>query len=325
MSLKVPDYRLKPLNKFQRPYFSPKRNSYEIDYVTQTDPDRPQDFVFYLFCINLNTRYLTVRGLDYKTFPTNENTVLAFEEIYNHILTNFRDNEIKHLRGDADKAFGTLILKNLERKKQEKLGEFRYVKNVFTTYLANLGIDLYLNSSKYTNKNRIIDRAIGIIRYKVGSPSLMMNENIVRQVVDIYNRTPHSAFNHEFTPLDVQSNPETENYYIRENYYKLQEIKQLQRDEGLFKYQPGNILLVHLDEEKTKMKFYKRRRNFDHLAMFVRYEFGNVVCRLLVIVNEGKRGIGIMDKSITIPIYYTKFISTDMASIPLAYKKALST
>jgi hypothetical protein len=33
MNVKIPDYQLKPLKKFYRPYFSPRFNSYEMDYA----------------------------------------------------------------------------------------------------------------------------------------------------------------------------------------------------------------------------------------------------------------------------------------------------
>jgi ABC-type microcin C transport system permease subunit YejB len=83
-------------------------------------------------------------------------------------------------------------------------------------------------------------------------------------------------------------------------------------------------LLIHLNEQKTEQKFDKRRRNFDQLAYFIRYDFGNVVCRPVVVTNEGSQ-ITVTNIFVTIPIYFTKYISRDINSIPIAYKKALTT
>jgi hypothetical protein len=246
---------------------------------------------------------------------------------------------MKHLRGDADTAFGQMLqrgethvigpeeAKRLNRLETIQMGQFWIKSSPVTQFLYGT-CDLYLNSSPYTNKNRIVDRVIRTIRDKIGNARSMMDPDKVTAVVNKYNNTPHSAFNHEFTPFEVQSNLETEDYFIRENSYKLQEIKQLQRNEGLFNYQSGNILHIHLSELKTEQKFDKRRRNFDKLVEFIGYEFGNVVCRLLTInVNDNGSGFVIIrtNKVITIPIYHTKYVSRDVNSIPLAYKKALAT
>jgi hypothetical protein len=48
---------------------------------------------------------------------------------------------------------------------------------------------------------------------------------------------------------------------MKENEYKLEEINQKQKKLGLKEYEPGNILLIHLDFSKTSSKFIKKRRN----------------------------------------------------------------
>jgi hypothetical protein len=156
-----------------------------------------------------------------------------------------------------------------------------------------------------------------------------MDDDVVQAAVLVYNHTPHTAFNNEFTPYEVQSNPELEDCFIRENFYKLQEAKRLQQEEGLFRYKIGNVILIHLSETKTKLKFKKRRRNFDQLAVFIDYEFGNVLCYLLFV---RKNGNDIADKAsdgeavyIRVPIYYTKYVAEDEDHIPTAYLKAFST
>jgi hypothetical protein len=83
---------------------------------------------------------------------------------------------------------------------------------------------------------------------------------------------------------------------------------------GLLKYEPGNILMVHIDTGKTTDKMEKRRVFFDRLGEFIRYDHGNVVVRLDV-------GVRISSGSapryvVTIPIYHTKFVAKNRDSVP---------
>jgi hypothetical protein len=52
-----------------------------------------------------------------------------------------------------------------------------------------------------------------------------------------------------------------EEYYIRENLKRLDEVKQLQNVEGLFFYKPGDILLIHIDNAKNAEKLNKREEH----------------------------------------------------------------
>jgi hypothetical protein len=126
--------------------------------------------------------------------------------------------------------------------------------------------------------------------------------------VKIHDNKPHSAFNYQFTPTEVQSNQAIEEYFIRKNLYKLEEIKKRQDEAGFFSYQPGNILLIHLDEGK-KNPFADRRRTFNKLASFIRYKYGNVLCFLLMKTDKG--AIGHFKREIEIPIYNTKLLASN--------------
>jgi hypothetical protein len=58
MDVKIPNYQVKPLKKFYRPYFSPKFNSYEMDYaVAGFLINNERMFKFYLFVINIDTMF----------------------------------------------------------------------------------------------------------------------------------------------------------------------------------------------------------------------------------------------------------------------------
>jgi hypothetical protein len=93
-----------------------------------------------------------------------------------------------------------------------------------------------------------------------------------------------------------------EEYYIRENMRRLDEVKQLQFAEGLFFYRPGDLLLIHVDTSKTEMKLAKTRRAFNRLASFLGYDHGNVVCQVLF--KKAPRS-KTFEKPITITICYT--------------------
>jgi hypothetical protein len=115
-----------------------------------------------------------------------------------------------------------------------------------------------------------------------------------------------------FTPFQVQFTRDLERYFMKENEYKLETIKKKQNELGLRDYEPGNILLLHLDFSKTSNRFTKKHRNLSKLARFIFYEFGNVKCY----------GYNI-EKHITIPIYYTKYIAENEDKIQENYKELL--
>jgi hypothetical protein len=106
-------------------------------------------------------------------------------------------------------------------------------------------------------------------------PEAIIKPRMVEVAVLAYNNNPHSAFDYEFSLSEVQSNIELEKYYIRENLFKLEEIKQKQIETGFFDYKPGNILLIHLDESKRNA-FAEKRRKFNKVVYFRNYVNGNV-------------------------------------------------
>ncbi|GHU24983.1 hypothetical protein FACS189472_18090 [Alphaproteobacteria bacterium] len=118
--------------------------------------------------------------------------------------------------------------------------------------------------------------------------------------------------------MQVQSDPELENAYIRARQEQLTVSNVRATRGGLTSYQPGNILLVHIPFEKTRQMFKKRRRNFDTLATFIGYEGGNVICELLKPVQL-RAGKGPATKNIVLPIFYTKIIATNIDEIPPEY------
>jgi hypothetical protein len=187
----------------------------------------------------------------------------------------------------------------------------------FVDFLKVNKINFYMTTSPYTNKNRIVDRVIRTIRDIVGEDeSKMMNIQVVQDAVNLYNRTKHKAFDKLYSPLQVQNNPELEEYFIRRNQERLNDALKRQRYNKFFEYKPYDILLIHTPVGKTEEKFRKGRRQFNHLAEFVRYNCGNVMCKKLML-RAGQPHVE--EKLIEVPIYYTRYVANDIDSIPKEY------
>ena len=220
---------------------------------------------------------------------------------------------------------------------EEKLNilrKYHYVSNIrgdgeFAGWVVK-GEVVYSSSSPFDNHNRVVDRVIRTIRDGVGQNYYdFRNYYQVEKVVDFYNETPHLSLKINkaiFTPLEVENNPELEGVFIRKNQEVADFVTNLQKE--LFDYKPGNILLVHLDFSKTPMKFMKKRRNFNALAEFIEYQHGNVVARVLRLINLEIKKDTTADKSldvnlndrVIIPVYFTKFVCERSSEIPLFYE-----
>jgi hypothetical protein len=296
-------------------YVGPPRNPREAFKKFKGPP-----FQWYLACININTKYLFMIPIKPFNNPDLRSTLHCIQEIQKQL----GDRPMTNLRGDEDRTFGRLITPEYEASlathhiNRVTIGPFTYTANPFTEYLKQMNIVPYFSKSPYTNKNRVIDRAIRTIRDKFGvTQNLMLNTNLMAKVVQEYNNSPHTAFEHDYSPSQVQATPELEEYFIRENMYELEDVKEKQSNAGLFKYSTGNVLMIHLDDSKTKDRMQKIRRTFNRLAVFVEYSFGNVECR--VITHERNSYQIILKPVITIPIQFTKFVSVDIDNIPEKY------
>jgi hypothetical protein len=237
------------------------------------------------------------------------------------------DHKIKHIRGDGDSTFAyhvylvePQLISNLDEPEYVKLGQRIHKGNDLTRYLLANNIELYLFPSPYTNKNRIVDRVARTIRDMLLSDETFLNNELVAEAVTKYNNTKHFAFNNKYSPAEVQASHDLENVFIRENLYKLEEINKLQRDDGLFSYKPGNILLIHLDESKTKRAMDRRRRVFGRLAVFLQYEYGNVTCQLLM---RDRANNVVRTPPVTIPIYHTKLFANSFDTMPASIREQI--
>jgi hypothetical protein len=103
---------------------------------------------------------------------------------------------------------------------------------------------------------------------------------------------------------------------MNRNEERTKKAVEMQSVAGLRNYQEGNIILVHIPFQKTKLMFTKQRRNFSKLAEFLRCEGGNAVVQLLTKMPN-------LSDILVIPIYYTKFVASDKNNIPPEYQTQL--
>jgi hypothetical protein len=286
----------------------------------------------YFACININTKYLYILPQNIDVTYTSMAAAECLMFIQNDLVHKFGPKaKIKYLRADGAKGFASIPIPDEiykipssgidYRKPSIRVGINPFIVSNLTQYLKSEGVALSTYSSPYTNKNRVIDRAIRTIRDRVGeNMDLFFEPEIVISAVEEYNHTPHYSFNYEFTPFQVQSYPELEECFIRENLMKLDEVKKKQNIAGYFNYRKGNILLVHLDSSKLGYGG-KKRRKFNRLAVFDSYVNGNVGCNVLIWNSDLE--LDLSSFRVTIPIYYTKLVAEDLKSVPNEFYKLI--
>ena len=340
---KIPTIERIPEKQLYRPYFSSERGGWEIDFAFHICDDKQKSETeenvvdTWLFCVNVNTRYLEV----YKC--PRKDTKSVIESLHKLTTTHF----VSSIRGDGESAFKsvseyvklkqeikTLVnvrnaippqerygqkwsqiiyalddkAKVIERKRKELKSQPLVDK---LNEIADKNVTFMWMNSPFTNHNRIVDCAIKTIRNAIGYREI--NENQLLQIVNYYNNTYHRSI--DCTPNDMENNSDIEYQYIRWNEQKLDYVLSLQDSYGLTKYEKGNILLVHLDKGKTKNKFEKRRTYYDRLGEFQNYENGNVKIKLLSPVMVGTKYVN----EAVVPAYHTQFLAKNKESIPKEY------
>ncbi|KAA6400808.1 MAG: hypothetical protein EZS28_003670 [Streblomastix strix] len=172
---------LKPLNKLQRQYFSPKLGSWEIDLVFGVNPvtRRRQH---YLFAININTKYLVV--IPIIVDEKNATYILAaLKKFINQVYVN-------NIRGD---------------------GETGFKANIIRQFYEDNKISLYFTGSPYTQHNRVVDSVIRTIRNGFGQELIgLATPSQMQQMVEIYNKTPHLAFMNRHNQMRRKQNKEVD-------------------------------------------------------------------------------------------------------------------
>ena len=233
------------LKKFQRPYFSPKLNSYEVDLAFFKHGNRTYN---YLFVININTRKLYV-------IPIGTKDTYDLKVALSYLIN--KGVEIDNFRSDEESGL-----------KSENMQKF----------LKEYRITHFHSKSPYTQKNRIVDRCIRTIRDwldRMKNPTNDFDKN-VQLVVYLYNNTFHSSIGMK----PVEMTYELEHDYIENCKRLLMNVKELQHMYGFHNYKPGQTLKIYLDNSKTLDRFKKKRRHYHTIGTFIEYVNGNVKCKI---------------------------------------------
>jgi hypothetical protein len=188
-------------------------------------------------------------------------------------------------------------------------GELAFVSTNLRNLYQQFGVRTSFNGSSQIYHVKIIDAVTRLIRDGFGKNINEMYDNTkMQQMVEYINNSVNRST--KVTPAEMEAYPELEYAWIRNCQAKNDEIKQLQKLDGLLDYKYGDILLVSLDLMKTKNKFTKRRRCFNELGMFQQYLNGNVVVHLL------DPTLNAIEIPVQIPIYFTKFCAKNKSQIP---------
>jgi hypothetical protein len=98
MATKIEDYKLKPLRKLFRPYYSPNFNSYEMGYaLSNFSINHIKMYKYYLILKNINTKFLFPVPIQNNTTPSIEITRIIIKDINNYLASlnpNLKINDI---------------------------------------------------------------------------------------------------------------------------------------------------------------------------------------------------------------------------------------
>ena len=287
----IPDYRIN--KKLMKPTYATHPYSYEIDIMFVQHPQFQKRYLkHYLVCVNVNTRYLFM-------FPIKDRSEKSIISALKQLLEK---TKVSYIKCDGEKGFNS-----------KSTNEFFKRNNIKT----------FISDSKFTYKLKIVDRVIRTIRDAMGlDPYWLANEKLMNQLVDYYNNTKHMSlklrdptFNKKwnyYTPAEMMNNIDLEWAYIRKMDRKY--LKVCEEINKCCDYEPGNVLLIHLNLSKTPAKHEKQRRKFSNLAIFKEFRNGNAIVDLL-------RPYKFMKEYIEIPLMHTRYLCENVDAIPDKYIK----
>ena len=194
----------KQQEKFQRHTFAKFVNTYELDLMFFTyNPDLQQ--AIYLVLINVNTRFAHVVLIPDKT------------------------------KDSIKRAISKLIYYGLKITNIRYDGELALSSDEMKEFWNSMNVNFYQSKSKFTNKNRIVDRFIRTLRdlyfNSVGTKKLSYEKqhNMIQQLVTVYNNTEHSTLGKK--PAEMTYEDEYQYIEQMEQLNRIQ--KQKQSKEGL--------------------------------------------------------------------------------------------
>jgi hypothetical protein len=207
---------------------------------------KPSEY-YYLLIQNINTRYLWA-------FPIYDKTK---ESIF-PIIQSFQHNiKMRYLTGDAERAWDNDEVKD---------------------WLKASGVKVDFKHSDYIHHVPILDSTIRTLRMGANyDVEFMMDEDNFEQLIYLFNNSVNR--NTKLTPTEMETYEELEWAWIR---HCQRHNKRIERNYS-WRYEIGNILLVHFDESKTSKRFEKRgrRRQYNELCEFVGYVGMNLAVKRL--------------------------------------------
>jgi hypothetical protein len=91
--------------------------------------------------------------------------------------------------------------------------------NCLEAYLNKNNIKYFFSPYNYTNRNRVVDRAIRTIRdmfFNLGTEVSLFDVELMKKVVHFYNNCIHRSLFNRFTLNQAQNNYIMERTYIQE-------------------------------------------------------------------------------------------------------------
>ena len=295
---------------YSRPYFSPEFNSYEADLGFFENRPK-QQLNYYLFLININTRYLYFVPIPDKK----EETLLnALKSLIGRGL------RISNLRSDGEPGLNSELL---------------------TDFYKAERIKFYSSPSPYVQKNRIVDRCIRTLRDMYDKafpyqPKNAMEEDLLlsidvrrgdygcsatehlhrmQHLIAIYNNTYHREI--KMSPNQMQSSYQLELDYIIRKKAELEAALKTQTEDGLRTFKRGDILAIFRDPGKTNARHEHGKRNYNQKVRFIEYIGGNVKGEYYEKDKEGK----LVQRKVTVPIYHAIKYNADGTTIGIPKKR----
>jgi hypothetical protein len=325
-----PDFsRVKRKKKLQRVVFSPTQRGYAIDIMVI----KPSEY-YYLILQNINTRYVWAFPIYDKT----KESVFPILQYFQHYLAErtrqheratqlgFEDGvdpefDIPAGRGNNPAGRGMSSLTG----DAERAWDNDEVKD----WLKASGVKVDFRHSDYIHHVPILDSTIKTLRMGANYDiDVMMDEDNFERLVFLFNNSVNR--NTKLTPTEMETYEELEWAWIR---HCQRHNKRIERD-YYWRYEIGNILLVHFDESKTSKRFEKhgRRRQYNELCEFVGYAGMNLaVKRLNEDETEFRTAKGEIDgrrkahkKTYIIPFYDAVWVARNVDTLPKEYDRLLS-
>jgi len=295
----IPDSQYKKhKKKLSKPNFTNSIRCWEIDIMFNGEREQ-----MYLVAINVNTRYLMVEPIWSKSV---RDVWLALAKM------DRQQHELNYpmvtIKSDGEASFPNTVYTVFNQRYQ--IVSIRNGEIVGQEVNSDKP-ELYhiVDTSPHTYHNKTVDSVIRTLRNALGenNQALIVIPEVMEQLIEHYNKNKIHQFI-RITPAEFHGNIDTEHIYISMMQNELRKINQI--ESKTHSYNPGNIIMVHLTtgtkEDKQSTKFTKRRRQYETLAEFIRYDGNAAIIKSFTDPAQ---------LEIRVPIFNVQFICRDLNDI----------